>query len=270
MKNSIHGLPLALFFLFAWAASAAQEPFGFDELAASEILLSIQSNLDEEDVDSAFLTNASSRIVGIETSATSCVTAAGAERTRLEQRYAPLVEVTDDVPQDFIDQRNEIRAVLDEAIAAESRCQGIVDEASRLQIRISVRQTELSQEFLSSRSQDVVTLILEFPSRAVTWPAKLRESMSLNLVEDLQPVHVLWLIIVAGILAALGGVLLRFMFGSWYRRGGGDEATPKFRYLLPKPLAEFAPLWLVGIAFIAVLQFSLEEPTIDLLVMRVA
>ena len=270
MKKSLHGLPLALFFLLAWAASAAQEPFGFDELAASEELQSIQSGLDEEDVDSAFLTNASSRIIGIETSAASCVTAAGAERARLEQRYAPLIDVADDVPQEFIDQRNEIRAALDEAIAAESRCTGIVDEASKLQGRISARQTKLSQEFLSSRSQHVVTLVLEFPTRAATWPAKLRESLALELVDELKPVHVMWLIIVAGIVAALGGVLLRLLFGSWYRRSGGDEATPKFRYLIPRPIAEFAPLWLVGIAFIAVLQFSLELPTIELLVMRVA
>ena len=270
MKKTLHGLPLALFFLLAWAASAAQEPFGFNELAASEELQSIQSTLDEEDVDSAFLTNASSRIVGIETSAASCVTAAGAERARLEQRYAPLIDVADDVPQEFIDQRNEIRAALDEAIAAESRCTGIVDQASKLQGRISARQTELSQEFLSNRSPNVVTLVREFPIRAATWPAKLRESLSLDLVEDLKPVHVMWLIIVAGIVAALAGVLLRLLFGSWYRRSGGDDASPKFRYLLPKPVAEFAPLWLVGIAFIAVLQFSLELPTIELLVMRVA
>ncbi len=270
MKKSLHGLPLTLFFLLSWAASAAQEPFGFNELAASEELLSIQSVLDGEDVDSAFLTSASSRIVGIETSAASCVTAAGAERARLEQRYAPLIDVADDVPQEFIDQRNEIRASLDEAIAAESRCTGIVDHASKLQVRISVRQTELSQEFLSNRSPNVVTLVLEFPSRAVTWPAKLRESLSLDLVDDIKPVHVSWLIVVAGIVAALGGVLLRILFGSWYRRGGGDQAASKFRYLLPKPVAEFAPLWLIGIAFIAVLQFSLEQPTMELLVVRVA
>ena len=175
MKNSIHGLPLALFFLFAWAASAAQEPFGFDELAASEILLSIQSNLDDEDVDSAFLTNASSRIVGIETSATGCVTDAGAERARLEQRYAPLIEVTDDVPQEFIDQRNEIRTALDEVIAAKSRCESVLDEAQKLQQRIAERQNTLSQQFLSSRTQTVAQLVMQFPSRVAQWPTMLRD-----------------------------------------------------------------------------------------------
>ncbi len=270
MKKFLHGLPVALFFLFAWAASAAQDPFGFDDLTANEELTSIGQSLNDGDVDSAFLTSASARIVGIQTSAASCVTAAGAERTRLEQRFAPLSEVGDDVPQEFIDQRAIVRAELDEAIAAESRCKTAVDAASKLQIRISERQTELSQEFLSSRSQNIVTLILEFPSRAATWPAKLRESLSLELKDELKPVTVLWLIVIAGIIATVGGILLRLWFGSWYRRHGGDEAAPKFRYLLPKPIAEFAPLWMIGIAFIAVLEISLQDASIDLLLVRVA
>ncbi len=110
MKKSLHGLSLALFFLFAWAASAAQEPFGFDELAASEEIESIRTGLDGEDVDSEFLANASSRIVGLETRATSCVAAAGTERARLEQRYEPLIEITDDVPPELMDQRIVVRA----------------------------------------------------------------------------------------------------------------------------------------------------------------
>ncbi|MCH7982022.1 MAG: mechanosensitive ion channel, partial [Proteobacteria bacterium] len=270
VRKFLHGLPVALFFLFTWAAAAAQDPFGFDDLTANEDLTSIGQSLDEEDVDSAFLTSASARIVGIQTSAASCVTAAGAERTRLEQRFAPLSEVGDDVPQDFIDQRAIVRTELDESIAAESRCKTVVDRASKLQTRISERQTELSQEFLSSRSQNIVTLILEFPSRAATWPAKLRESLSLELKDELTPVNVLWLIVIAGIVATVGGILLRLWFRSWYRRNGGEEAAPKFRYLLPKPIAEFAPLWLIGIAFIAVLEISLQDASIDLLLVRVA
>ncbi len=270
MKKSLHGLPVALFFLFAWAASAAQDPFGFDDLTANEDLQSIESTLDAEDVDAEFLTNASSQIVSIEISAASCVTAAGAERARIEQRYAPLVETTDEVLPALMNERIVVRAELDEAIAAESRCKTVVDRAGKLQTRIFERQTELSQEFLSSRSQNIFTLILEFPSRAATWPAKLRESLSLELKDELTPVNVLWLIVIAGIVATIGGILLRLWFGSWYRRNGGDEAAPKFRYLLPKPVAEFAPLWLIGIAFIAVLEISIQDASIDLLLVRVA
>ena len=271
MKATVFGLPLALFFLLAWAASAAQEPFGFDELAANEELISIQGVLDGDDVDSDFLSDASSRVVRIEANAASCVAAAGQERARLDERFAPLAEVTgDNVPPEFIEQRNDIRASLDEVIAAESRCVSIVDEARELQIRISERQSELSQQFLTSRSQNVINLVREFPTRAATWPAKLRESISLDLVEGLDPVSVFWLIIAAGIVAALAGVWMRLIFNNWYRKGGGDDAAPQFNYLLLKPVAEFAPLWLIGAAFFAVLGFSLEQPTIDLLLMRIA
>ena len=255
----------------AWTASAAQEPFGFDEIAASDEIESIKAGLDGEDVNSEFLTSASSLVIRIETSAASCVTAASAERNRLSDRFAPLEEITgDDVPQEFIDQRDEIRASLDEVIAAESRCISIVDEANKLQTRISARQSQLSQQFLTNRSQNVVNLVSEFPTRAATWPAKLRESFSLDLVDDLQPVSVFWIIFVVGILAALLGVWLRFLFNNWYRKGGGDDARPQFNYLLIKPIAEFAPLWLIGAAFTAVLRFSLEAPTVDLLLMRIA
>ena len=271
MKANFYGLPLALFFLLAWAASAAQEPFGFDELAANEELQSIQTTLDGDDVDAEFLTGASSRVVRIETNAVACVAAAGEEHARLDERFAPLAEVTgDDVPPEFIEQRNEIRASLDEVIAAESRCVSIVDEASKLQIRISERQTELSQQFLSSQSQNVVNLVLEFPTRAATWPARLRESLSLDLVEGLEPISVFWMIFAAGILAALAGVWMRFLFNNWYRKGGGDDAPPQFNYLLLKPVAELAPLWLIGAAFYTVLRFSLEQPTFELLLVRVA
>jgi small-conductance mechanosensitive channel/uncharacterized protein YndB with AHSA1/START domain len=78
------------------------------------------------------------------------------------------------------------------------------------------------------------------------------------------------MIVIAGIVAGFGGVLMRMFFASWYERSGGDEGALQFRYLLLKPLAEFAPLWLVGAAFVAVFSFSIDNPTIDVLVMRVA
>ncbi len=270
MKISSHGLPLALFFLFAWTASAAQERFGFDEIAAGEDLQSIRSGLDEEEIDSEFLTSASARLVTTETSATSCVTAAEIERVRLDERYEPLKSVADDVPQEFIDQRNEIRTALDEVIAAKSRCESVLDEARKLQARITERQNTLSQQFLSSRTQTVAQLIMQFPSRVAQWPAMLRDSFSLQLVDGLKTVHVFWMILIAGLVAGLGGVLLRSGFSTWYARGVEVEGALNFRYLLLKPVAEFAPLWLVGAAFVALFRFSIENPTIDVLVIRVA
>ena len=270
MKTTSYGLPLALFFLFAWAASGAQERFGFDEIAAGEELLSIASGLDEEDIDSAFLTSASARLVSTETSAASCVTAAEVERVRLDERYEPLKSVADDVPQEFINQRNEIRAALDEVIAAKSRCESVLDEARKLQTRITERQNTLSQQFLSSRTQTIAQLIIDFPSRVAEWPAKLRDSFSLQLVDGLKTVYVLWMIVIAGIVAGFGGVLLRMQFANWYQRGGGGDGVPQFSYLLLKPVADFAPLWLVGAAYLAVFRISIDDPTVDLLVIRVA
>jgi potassium efflux system protein len=269
--SSFHRLFIALFFLTVWAASAAQEPFGFDDIAAAEELQTITLGLEDEDVDSTFLTDANSRVVGIHTNATDCTKATGVELARLDARFEPLKEVTtEDVSQEFILQRETIGAERDEVIAAQSRCTSIIDDASKLQDQITQLQTDLSQRFLSSRSKNVGRLILEFPTRAATWPERLRESITPELVEDLNPSDVLWLIIAGGMVAALAGLMLRFQFASWYSRAGGDEAPPSFRYLLLKPVAEFAPLWMIGGAFLLVLKGTIVDPGIDLLVVRVA
>ncbi len=271
MKILFRGLPLALFFLTVWAASAAQTPFGFDEIAAADELQEIMRGLDDEDVDSGFLIDATSRVVDIQTNAASCSSAAGVELARLDARFEPLKEVTtEDVSPEFIKQREVIGAQRDVVIAAQSRCESIADEASSLQTQIAKLQTDLSQRFLSSRSKNVGRLILEFPARAATWPATLRESMSPKLVDDIKPSDVLWLILLAGIAAALLGLFSRHLFAGWYARAGGDEASPSFRYLLLKPVAEFAPLWLIGSAFLMVLHGTIVDPSIDLLVVRVA
>jgi potassium efflux system protein len=271
VKILFRGLPLALFFLTFWAASAAQTPFGFDELAAKDELQSITLGLDNEDIDSEFLTDSHSSVLRIHANAIDCTKAAGEELARLDERFEPLKEVTTyDVSQDFIDQRNAISLQRDEVIAAQSRCTTIADEAGKLRDQITNLQTELSQRFLSSPSRNVIQLILEFPARAASWPATLRESMSPELVDDLEPTDILWLILLAGFAAAMLGLLSRVLFAGWYARAGGDDASPSFRYLLLKPVAEFAPLWLIGGAFLLVLKGSIVHPDIDLLVIRVA
>lgn len=257
--------------MLAATASAQQISSGFDEELAEEDLLSIELQLRGTDLDEDFLTNAGTRVVRIEAVAASCASAAMSAVSRLEERYAPLEEVDSETSTgEFMRQRNEIRSALDDAIADQSRCEGIEDHAKRLQDKISKRQTALSQQFLSNRSMSVLALIREFPRRAATWPEKIRGTISLRLVNGISAVDVLLLLIAAGAFAALLGLSLRQSFKNWYGRGGGDDADAQLKYLLPKPAAEFAPLWLIGIAFILVLTTTLQDASVDVLVVRVA
>jgi small-conductance mechanosensitive channel/uncharacterized protein YndB with AHSA1/START domain len=264
------GLPLSILLLFSWAAVAAQESFGFDDLQASEELREISELLQNEDIDAEFLADAGSRIVGIETAASGCVAEAGDEIARLDARLEPLREVSGDVSPQVIDQLNALTTARDLAIGAQAQCASVIDEAGLLQEQITERQTSLSQQFLSNRSDNIVDLVLELPQRAASWPARLKESLELNLARDMTPSHFLWLVVISGLLAAIVGAAARIRFSNWYHAAGGDHAEPRFNLLLVKPVAEFAPLWMVGAAIVGILHYSLIDASIEQVLVRLA
>jgi len=257
--------------LLAPAAASAQEPAAFDEIAAAAELSDIIEQLDVEAVDEEFLADARSRVIKFEAAAIACADHATDARIRLEERFEPLRDVDPEVAgMEIMDQRQEIRATLDESIAAQSRCEGVKDDARALAARITDAQSKLSQQFLSSRTQSVIVLVRDFPVRAAAWPSQVRKSLSLTLAEDTTLARLLWSLIIMGSLAALLGLYVRQKFNTWYAKAGGDDAPPRMKYLGPKPAAEFAPLWLEGAALVLVLMAMVENPSIDLLVMRVA
>ncbi len=261
----------AALLLFAPLFGAAQETPSFDELAAADEIREINEKLDVEAIDEVYLTSARSRAVKLEAESAACAELNSLERTRLELRFAPLKDIDPEVAGFAImDQRQGIRAALDEAIAAQSRCKGVEDAAHALSARITDIQSKLSAQFLSNRTQSIVTLVREFPERAATWPTRIGQSLSLALIDDVTPIQLLWLLVVAGGLAAFLGLYIRYRFSAWYAKAGGDDATPQMKYLVPKPLAEFAPLWLEGAALLLVLLATIEAASIELLVIRVA
>ena len=261
----------ALLILLAPWPTQAQEQSSFDEIAAAAELLDIDESIDIEAVDEGFLATARSQAVKFGADAALCAETATEERVRLEDRFEPLKDIDAEVAgMQTMDQRQGIRAALDEAIAKQSRCQGVQDEANRIVAKITDTQSKLSQQFLSSRSLSIVSLIREFPERAATWPATIGQSLALILKHNISPAELLWLLIIAGGLAAFVGLFARYRFNIWYAAAGGDAAPPRMKYLGPKPLAEFAPLWLEGAALLGVLLITIDGASIDLLVVRVA
>ena len=262
---------LASVLLLASSQIQAQEQAAFDEIAAAAEIREINEQLDIDTLDEVFLNDARSRAVKFETDAAACAELATESRTRLEERYEPLKDVDAEVAgMEIMDQRQGIRAALDAAIAAQSRCEGVTDAAHALAVRITETQSKLSQQFLSSRSQSIVALLRDFPERAAIWPSQIRQSLSLSLDDGITTTQLLWLLILAGSLAALLGLYMRYRFNVWYAAAGGDSAPPSMKYLGPKPVAEFAPLWLEGAALLLVLLVTIENASIELLVVRVA
>lgn len=249
----------------------AQDENAFNDIEAGDDLQNMTSLLANDDIDAEALNDARSRANTIELAAIACADVNGTARIRLEERFEPLRNLDPaDASTESLAQRQSIRNLLDEAIARQARCDGLVDQARGMASKISTRQNELSQQFLSSRTDSVIALAKGLPGRIADWPTKFRENFDLQLVDGLTPIRLLWLLIIAGSIAAFTGLFIRKRFMIWYASAGGDEAPYKMKYLLPKPLAEFSPLWLEGAALFLILSIAIPDASSDMLVVRVA
>jgi potassium efflux system protein len=273
-RHHVLRLPLfCIIFLFSSlpaALAVAQENKVFDPIAVGAQLHEISEQLGAEVVAPEFLAEARARVVALDAAAAACRQESRQERERLEARFEPLADISEDVAPAVFDQRIEIRRLLDEAIDRQSRCNSVKDQTAALLARITETQNRLSQQFLSNRGKSVIILLQEFPDRASTWPARIRGSVDLDLVEGVTPAILLWILVAAGFLGAGSGIWLRLRFNSWYDAGGGDDMPAQMKYLFPKPLAEYAPLLLFGIALSGVLYLAIDSDPLDLAVFRIA
>ncbi|MEM9208017.1 MAG: mechanosensitive ion channel domain-containing protein [Pseudomonadota bacterium] len=261
---------LGLAALLLSPAVIAQDENSFDPLTAGNALNDLALQLDAAPEDPDILSATRSAAAQIAADAGACRAQWTSERERLEDRYAPLEEVTGDVAPAVFDQRLEVRQLLDQAIARQSACVGVEDDATALIDRVTAIQNRIAQQYLSYRGESLLTAARDFPARLRDLPAQLRQSNELSLNEGLQPVNLFWLLIVSGIVAAALGVHLRRRFQRWYGAAGGSDAEPSLRYLFPKPLAQYSPSLLSGAAFVGVLYVSIQSPSLDLLVVRLA
>ena len=260
-------LTLLLFSVPAYS----QDRKSLDDIDAKDELQELSLLLANDDVDAEALNTARLRTSEIENEAAACAKENSEASARLEEQFEPLREIDlDDALKETVDRSDAIREALDEAATRQSQCEGLVQEAQDLAVRISDRQNQLSQQILSHRTKSVLSLIDGLPERARAWPAKIREQFDLTLADGLTPLKLLWYLTAGGIVAAFFGLFLRRQFANWYRAAGGDDAPARMKYLLPKPLAEFAPLWLEGAALFAILMIAIPAASSDLAIIRAA
>ena len=250
--------------------SLAQEEAAFDPIAIGAELDQLSTQLGAETVDSEFLTAARAMVFGLDAQAADCRQQATNDRVRLEARFEPLQDIDADVAPAVFDQRNEIRRLLDEAIARQTQCNTIKDYTEALIERITAIQNQLAQQFLSNRGKSVVESVTELPDRVRSWPASIRSSVDLQLKEGISPLSLFWMLIVAGSIAAMLGLFIRHRFNQWFAAAGGADAPPQMKYLFPKPLAQYSPLLFEGLALVAVLLATVHTPSLDLAVLRIA
>ena len=256
--------------LLAATCAIAQEETVFDPIGVGAQLDELSAQLGAGDLATEFLTQARVTVVALDGQAASCRDDSTAERARLEARFEPLRDVDADVAPAVFDQRTEIRQLLDEAIARQTQCSSVKDYTAALLVRITATQNQLSQQYLSNRSSSVIVLLREMPARVGAWPAQVRRSVNLELIEGVTPILLFWALVAAGILSTGLGVWLRHRFNRWYAAAGGDDMPPQMKYLLPKPLAQYSPLLFLGLALATVLYLSIYSRPTDLAVVRIA
>ena len=261
----------ALFPLLIGLSAQAQETAEFDPFFADEEITGLREQVSAEEPTAEFLTTVRARAGQIAADAAACAAEWTEERSRLEARLERLtVEFTDDVPATVFDQRNDVQNLLNQSIARQTACAGVEDDADALVTRVTEIQDQRAQQFLSFRNQSVLSVLKELPARVRAWPGQMREANALSLIEGVSTVDLFWYLIGGGIAAAGIGVFLRQRFHRWFAQGGGAAAKPQMRFLFPKPLAEYSPSLLSGLAFILVLFLTIESPSLDLAVIRIA
>ena len=248
----------------------AQEEDSFDPIEAGTVLDELVQTLEASPEDPEVLNEVRSSAGQIAADAATCDATWTEERARLEERFAPLAEVTGDVAPAVFDQRLELRALLDEAIARQTACAGIEDDASALIERVTSIQNQLSQRYLSYRGDSVLQSFGEFPERLASLSNLLDNIEELELADGLDAVDLMLLLFGSGVAAAAVGLYSRRRFQNWYDRMTENDPTPRLRHLFPKPLADYSPALLSGLAFLTVLYAGVTSASLDLVIVRVA
>ena len=251
-------------------SAVAQDDQTFDPIAAGTLLDELVGGLEAAPEDADVLDEVRSAAVRIAADAGSCSNTWTDEVGRLEERYAPLAEVTGDVAPAVFDQRLEVRELLDTAIARQTACAGIEDDASALIERVTSIQNQLSQRFLSYRGDSVLRALQDFPKRLRNLGKLIGQGGDLQFTDGLDAPKLLLLLFCSGVVAAGFGVYLRQRFLQGYEKATRRDQTPKLRHLFPKPLAEHSPVLLSGLAFLIVFYAGVLNASLDLILVRLS
>ena len=199
-----------------------------------------------------------------------CVRRTEPEVERLTEQNTILEDVDPSIDTALWDQRVRIRNELTNAQARLSTCREIVNQASDLGELVADIQAEMSAAFLWERRSHLPALVRSIPETVSGWPSRLRETTELDLEPGVTEAGLLWLLLAAAVVSAAAGLFIRHRFMRWFRAATEIDDTPRLKYLLPKPLANYAPLLLEGAALTAVLFLTIRAADFDLAAVRLA
>jgi hypothetical protein len=256
---------LSILFFTVTPAFAQDNNNGFNPIAANAELDLLKGQITDNNVKASFLNVARTQALDILAEANICLERSTIERERLELRFAPLKDIDADVAPAIFDQRNAIRNLLDDATARQISCAGARDEATTIVELISNLQEELSEQYLSYHSKNLV-------EEALGFPRKLKESIStyenaqyLNLSSGLSTIGLLWLLIVGGIFATGLDIFIRKKSKHLLLN---DDSPTLLNRLLTQPLARHSSSLLIGLVTTLILFSTIVDPSLDRMIIR--
>ncbi len=202
--------------------------------------------------------------------ATECMTSIRPLVIKLTEEQALLPAL---VPEENIalwEQRTQINAQLSAAQARLSACELLFARAESVIAQGERLKSMVSSIRLSARQEPLWAFIGQVPSLARAWPERLDRAIRVPRNETYAQTNIIPGMTVVFFLGIALGLLLRFRFYRWYSRAGAAEQPASLKFLLPKPLADYAPWLITGALCWMALATVADKPSLDYLAIRIA
>ncbi|MEL7023724.1 MAG: mechanosensitive ion channel domain-containing protein [Pseudomonadota bacterium] len=264
------GVCLALFvYSFALPASAQD-----DDIIPSTLLLeqieSIEQSLQDPNLTQTDLAQFRAQTENLRDEATACVESVEARIEQLTPQLELLEDLGPNTTSALFDRFIELNQESDAASARLLDCQTVLQKAADVLPAISQRTEDLSSQYLWQRDDSIVSMLRNAPKALSSWPSRVRGSFQPALRADLTTLQLLWILVGAGLVSIVAGVLIRRRYHQWYDGAGHDKNTPTLGVLLVKPFATHAPMLLLGLSLSLVLAICILNFSVSLPMVRVA
>jgi potassium efflux system protein len=210
------------------------------------------------------------RVSRTKAQASECITSQRPQVQKLTEEQALLPAL---VPEENIalwEQRTRINEQLSAAQARLSSCELLFARAESVIGQAERLKSIVSSIRLSARQEPLWAYIGQIPELVKQWPDRLDTAIRLPRNETYAGTNMVPAMAVVILLGIALGLLLKFRFYRWYGRVGAEDQPPSLKFLLPKPLADYAP-WLVtgALCWLTLVTVS-DQPSLDYLAVRLS
>jgi potassium efflux system protein len=202
--------------------------------------------------------------------ATECMASIRPQVIKLTEEQALLPVL---VPEENIalwEQRTQINEQLSAAQARLSACELLFARAESVLTQGERLKSMVSSIRLSARQEPLWAFISEVPSLVKAWPERLDHAIRVPRNDTYAQTNIIPGMAVVFFLGIALGLLVRFRFYRWYKRAGAAEKPASLKFLLPKPLADYAPWLITGALCWMALATVADKPSLDYLAIRIA